>query len=373
MRLTIDREQFLKSLTIANRAVPAKNPVPILTSICLNLTNKGLEVLGSNGQIAIRSTVPYMIGQKEIIRNFVAGGTLVNAKRLVEFVRRLDGQEVSLEVIDDVTLRIDDGRSEGRLNCQSIDEYLDVDLEPSGTTFEVPCSEFTELVEQSAFAASVKEQRPILMTLHLEAENGRLMATATDSARLARKVISIDPSAQFVCNVPARIITDIVHMFDTAATVEISVSSKQIVFEFDNVVVSSRLVPGEYPLTKSIVPTAFNHTLEVNAAELLSALELVRIVSADGDLVVRLNMSETEVEVSARSENSDSANKKIETFQYVGDDLTVSFNSQFVIDAVKAVHAEDVNVCFLGQMKPFVVKNPKDDSVVELITPMRAF
>ena len=84
-------------------------------------------------------------------------------------------------------------------------------------------------------------------------------------------------------------------------------------------------------------------------------------------------MREEEVEVSAKSDASGSALEKISTFQYTGDRLDVSFNSQFVIDAIRAVRSEDVLICFLGEMKPFVVKNPKDDSVVELITPMRTF
>jgi DNA polymerase-3 subunit beta len=84
-------------------------------------------------------------------------------------------------------------------------------------------------------------------------------------------------------------------------------------------------------------------------------------------------MDEEEVEVSARNDASGSATERISTFQYSGERLQVSFNSQFVIDAIKAVKSEDVVICFLGEMKPFVVKNPKDESVVELITPMRTF
>ena len=84
-------------------------------------------------------------------------------------------------------------------------------------------------------------------------------------------------------------------------------------------------------------------------------------------------MREEEVEVSAKSDTNGSALEKISTYQYAGERLSVSFNSQFVIDAIKALKCEDVTICFMGEMKPFVVKNPKDNSVVELITPMRTF
>ncbi|MDO5329998.1 MAG: DNA polymerase III subunit beta [Bacillota bacterium] len=371
MRLTVDKEQFLKALNTANKAVASKSPIQTMTSLKLELSDKGLEVTGTNGDITIRTIVPYKIGEKQVIKNFTPGATLVSAKILVEVVRKVSGEELVMDVIDDAILKVDDGRSSFKLNCQNADEFVDVDLEPAGTTFEISATDLTALVEQSAFAASNKEQRPILKALHLEAENGRLIATATDSARLARKVVPVDPEARFVCNIPARIALDIVHMLDTAPAVRVSVSSNKALFEFDGATVSSRLTQGDYPLTRSIIPSTFNDTLEVNAQELLAALERVRILSNDSEPAVKISMSEEEIELSARSDNSGSANEKIATFNYVGDDLEVSFNSQFVIDAVKAVKAEDVTICFLGQMKPFVVKNPKDDSVVELITPMR--
>lgn len=373
MRFTINREAFLKSLTLASKAVPAKSAYPVLVNLRLELNEKGLEVVGSNGDVVIRSTVPYMIGEKEIIRNTSYGCNLVNAKLIVETIRRLEAEEISVEVIDEAIMKIDTGKSNFKLNCLKADDYVDIDLASSGTNLEVGCVEFSNLIEQSAFAASNKEQRPILTALHLEAENNKLIATATDSARLARKEISIDSDVHFVANLPARIVLDVIHMFDAAKTVEISVSDKKALFSFDNVVISSRLIPGDYPVGKNIIPQNFSYTLEVNAGELLKAIDRVRILATGEAPVVKLSMKEDSVEVSARSDSTGSAIDAIETFQYNGNRLEVSFNSQFVLDAVKTLKTEDVVLCFLGEMKPFAIKNPKDDSVVDLITPMRTF
>ena len=373
MRFTISKEQFQKGLSAAGRAVPSKSTLPILANLMLDLNERGLEITGSNSEITIRSTVPYRKDDREIIRNVGLGSTLVNAKKVVDIVRAMDGEEVSVEVIDDAIMKIDDDRSSFRLNCIKAEEYPDIDLEPSGTLFDIPCATLAGLVEQSAFAASVREQRQILTALHLEAENGRLIATATDSARLARKEVPIESEVRFVANIPARLISDIVKMFDNAQMVTVSVTDRKMLFDFERTIVSSRLIPGDYPLTRSIIPQNFNDTLEANASELLGAMNRVRIVSSDSEPVVTLSMREEEVEVSAKSDASGSALEKISTFQYTGDRLDVSFNSQFVIDAIRAVRSEDVLICFLGEMKPFVVKNPKDDSVVELITPMRTF
>src|SRR5574344_64475 len=373
MRLTIDKEQFLKALNNASHAVAAKGPMPLLTNLKLDLNEKGLEVTGSNQDITVKATVPYMIGDKEIIRNAGIGSTLVNAHILTEIVRQIEGAELSIEVIDDAIVKIDDGKSSFKLNCIKAEEYPDIDLEPSGVSFEMKCADLTAIVEQSAFAASMKEQRALLMGFNPRADNGILVATATDSARLARKQIAIDSDVKFSCNIPAKIILDIVHLFENAEKVTVAISDKKALFDFDSTVVTSRLIPGDYPVTDSIIPATFNYFLEANSQELLSAMERVRVLSGDNEPVVKLAMQEDEVEVSAKSDTNGSALEKISTFQFNGERLAVSFNSQFVIDAIKAVKSDDVTICFIGEMKPFVVKNPKDDSVIELITPMRTF
>lgn len=373
MRLSIDKEQFLKALNTASKAIASKSVDPLLSNLKLDLNDHGLEITGTNKEITIQCLVPYRIGDKEVIRSAGLGAALINAKLLTEVVRRMEGAELAIEVIDDSIAKIDDGRSSFKLNCVRAEAFTDIDLEPNGIILTLDCAEFASLVEQSAFAASTKEQRPVLTALNLEANDGTLVATATDSARLARKTLAIDSDVRFRCNVPARILSDVTHMFEGAKKVTLAVSDASILFLFDNTVVCSRLISGDYPVTKAIIPQTFNYYLEVNAQELLSAMSRASLLSAERDYVVKLSMSEDEVQVSSRSEQTGSALESIQTFQFTGERLDVSFNSLFVIDAIKALKSEDVRICFQAEMRPFVVISPKDDSVIELITPMRTY
>lgn len=373
MRLSVNKDQFLKALNIASRAVAGKNPDPVLANLKLELTEKGLEVTGTNSEIAIRSTVPYMVDGQTVIRGPGLGSTLVNAHLLTEIVRRMAGAEVSFEVIDESIAKLDDGRSSFKLNCTKAEEYPDIDFEPSGVSFGVACAELAALIEQSAFAASSKDSRPVLTAVNLEAGDGMLIATATDSARLARKTIHIESSAKFRVNIPARVVSDVTKLFEGAESVEVAVSESRALFSFDNTVVASRLISGDYPVSKSIIPQNFNYRLEVNGQELLAAMGRISILSAEREGVVTLSMSENEVEVSARSELTGSANESIENFSFNGEYLEVSFNSLFVIDAIRALKCEDVVLSFQNEKRPLlVITNPKDDSAIELITPMRS-
>jgi len=373
MRLTINREQLLKGLTIAAKAIGSKVPVPLLMNLKLILNEKGLTVIGGNNELTISTLVPNMIGEKEIIRNAKYGATLVASKIVTEIARRMEGEELVIEVVDETIVKIDDGKSSFKLNSIRADEYPDVDLEPSGVNFEIASRDFARMVEQTAFAASNKEQRPILTAVNLEAAGGKLIATATDSARLARKEITVDEVITFSSNVPARTLVEITKMFENAEKVSLSVSDKKILFSFDSTLVSSRLINGEYPNTRNIIPKTFNYFLEVNSQELISAMERASLLSFERENVVKLSMTEDALEVASKSAQVGSANEKLSTFQFSGDRLEMSFNSEYVIAAIKAVKAEDVTIAFIGEMKPFVIKNNKDDSVVQLVTPVRTF
>ena len=373
MRLTVNKEQFLKAITAADHAIASKTPNPIMSNLKLELNERGLEVTGSNADMTIRATVPYRLGDKEIIRSPGFGATLISARYLVDTIRSLSGEEISFEVIDDSVAKIVDDRARFKLNCAKADEYPDVDLEPSGVSLDLPCAEFVTLVEQSAFAASTKEQRPVLTALNLEAGNGILTATATDSARLAQKTVAIDSAAKFRCNIPARIVSDVIRLFGADDRLVLSVTDNRILFSFGNTVVASRLVSGDYPVTRTIIPQNFNYYLEVNSQELLAAMSRVSLISAEKEFVVKLSMQADDVEISAKSEIAGSASEHLRVFSFTGERLDVSFNSIFVIEAVKALKAEDVILAFQAEMKPFVVKNPKDETSVELITPMRTY
>ncbi|MCR5078647.1 MAG: DNA polymerase III subunit beta [Bacilli bacterium] len=374
MRLTIEREYFLKALTNSGHAIAPKNPIPVLSSFKLDLNERGLEVTGSNSEITVRSFVPYSKNGKTIISNAVPGSILIEANILTNLIRGLGGTTINLDIIDNAIANISDGHTSIKLtNCARAEEYSDIDLEPNGIELELPAEDLIELVSQTAYAASTKEQRPVMTAINLRAQDGVLKATTTDSARLARKAINIDSDVRFSTNIPAKSMVDVSKMIEGCDKVQMFVSSNKALFLFDGNVVSARLIPGDYVVSESAIPYAFNYQLQVNSNELLEAMSRISILSMDRESVVKLSMSEENVEVSVKSDRNGSGNEPILTFQYEGEPLSISFNSRFVIEAIRVLKAEDVVICFQAERRPFVVKSPKDESAIELITPMRNY
>ena len=373
MRFTIKREEFLKGLTIASRAVANKVAVAVLANLKIELNEKGLFITGSNYDLTIRTFVPYKQDEIEIIRNYKEGATLINSKIIVEIARKLECEELTLDVIDSTIATVSGGGSEYKLNCVKPEEYPDLDLESTGTTLTLTKEQFDTIVTQTAFAASTKEQRPILTAMNLEASNGLLTVTATDSARLAKKEISIESDAKFIANVPAKMMVEVDHLLEESSSLTIAFSDKKALFNLGRTIIATRLIAGEYPNTKGIVPKITNHTLEIKGSDLVKAIERANILSIDRENVVDLAMDENGVEISAKSAQVGSATEKIDLFRYTGSSLKISFNSEFVIAAIRAIGSEDVTFFFVGEMKPFVIKNANDDSIIQIVTPVRTY
>ena len=374
MRFTIKREEFLKGLNICSRAVASKTAIAVLANIKLDLNEEGLYLTGSNYDLTIKTKIPLKTENwDEIIRNYKEGSALINSKIIVEIARKMDSNEITLEIIDSTIATIGDEKSTYKLNSTRPEEYPDIDLEENGVSFSLPTAQFSSLVDQTAFAASIKETRPVLTALNLEANNGILTATATDSARMARKEIGIPQELAFNANVPAKMIVEVEHLLEGTSSVMIAISDKKALFKFGNTVVATRLVAGDYPNTKNIVPKFTNYNLEVNAQDLMKAIDRANILSIDRENVVDLTMSDEEVRISAKSSQVGSAVEKIDVFNFNGQPLQISFNSEFVVSAIRALDSEDVIFQFVGEMKPFVIKSPTDDSVIQIVTPVRTF
>ena len=373
MRFTIRREELLKGLNIASRAVASKVAVPVLANLKFELDERGLFITGSNYDLTIRTFIPYKQGEVEIIRNYKEGATLINSKIIVEIARRMGCEEITLDVIDSTIATISGGGSEYKLNCVRPEEYPDLDLESSGTKLTLMKEQFDTIVGQTAFAASTKEQRPILTAMNLEAAHGTLVVTATDSARLARKEVLIESNVEFVANVPAKMMVEVDHLLEGVETLDIAFSDKKALFSLGRTVIATRLIAGDYPNTRGIVPKITNYTLEVNGSDLTKAIERANILSIDRENVVDLTMDENGVEISAKSSQVGSAVERIELFKYIGEPLKISFNSEFVLAAIRALASEDVTFLFVGEMKPFVVKNAADDSIIQIVTPVRTY
>jgi len=154
MRFTINREAFLKGLNIAGKAIGSKSPIPVMMNFKLQLTIEGLSIIGSNNELTIKTIIPISNEEEKIISDVEYGATLVSNKILTDIVRKVEGEKIHFEVIDDTIVKISDSRSNFKLNAIRAEEYPEIDLSNNGVSLNLNSDVFRTLVSQTAFAAS---------------------------------------------------------------------------------------------------------------------------------------------------------------------------------------------------------------------------
>lgn len=373
MKFTIIREEFLKGLLNTSKIILSKNSDPILNNVKLDLFEDRLEITATNGEMSIKSIVLKYKDDKTLIRDLTPGSILVNAKMITEVVRRIESDEISFNVEDNSTAKIQTLKSTFNLNVIRAEEYRELDFEETGEKITLSKNEFVSCINQTTFAASTKDNRPVLQCVNIESDNQNVYFTATDGARLGRRTVELALDERFAVNIPAKSLNEVVKSLNEENQLEIYISEKKVLFKLENSIITSTIVVGDYPNTKNIIPHTHYYRLEVNSSEFLKTLDRIVLFSIDRENIVKLTMSEEEVTISSRSAQVGDAKESLQLFKFSGERLQISFNVEYVSNAIRALKSDDVVLCFLGEMKPFTITNKKDDKVIQLITPVRTY
>lgn len=371
MKLTIDRLKLLKVLNTANIAIVPKSPTPAFLNFLLEMKNDSLLVTASNGELTITSECFINEGDKVNIADYEEGSTLIPAKFLLEIVRNLGSESVTIEIVDDIA-RISDYKSEFKLNAIRAEEYPNLDLEKRGECVVFSGDDFKKIISQTAFAASNKEVRPVLTAINAKANDGLIEFVATDSYRLSKKTYEIDSDASFIANIPVKTMNEVSKLID-GGEIEVNISANKVVFSYKETNIYSRLIAGDFPKTSNMFPANYPYILQVNSDKFISAMQRVSLLAIERENIVKLTISDEECSISSKSEQIGSAHEVIEEYRYTGERFEISFNVNYVVDAIKAAQSEDVVLSFVGEMSAFRVTSPTDESIVQIVTPVRSY
>ena len=372
MKLTINRLALLKVLNTVSVAIEQKSPTPAFLNFKLDMKEDNLEITGSNNDLTIKSSLPVQTEDNIIISDYTCGSTLISAKYLLDIVRKLDSDTLTIEVIDEVIARISDEKSKFHLHSMRSEEYPDLDLSISGKKVMFPSDDFKRIINQVAFAASTKEVRPILTAVNIKAFKDRLEFVATDSYRLSKKIYELSNKDEFEANIPVNSLVIVSKLIEDE-DINLNISNNKVVFEFGNTTVYSRLISGDFPKTSRMIPDHYPFVLRVKSSSFIDAMDRVSLLSTEKERIVKLELDADYVEISSKSEQIGSARESVDMFEYSGDRFSISFNEDYVSDAIKACMSEDVIISFAGEMNAFKVSASDDESIVQIITPVRSY
>ncbi len=376
MKFTVNRNLFVDNLNNVMHAISSRATIPILSGIKLNLTEDELLLIGSDSDISIEIRIPV----SEDLTVESTGAIVLPARFFSEIIRRLPGKEFSLEVKESFQTQIISENSEFTINGLDANNYPRLPEIPDESSFIISGKTFREIINETQFAVATQESRLVLTGVHFDFGPERIHAVATDSHRLSSRALTLEngPQAKTDLIIPGKSLLELARIIgETDPEIKVCPGENQVLFEIGNILFYSRLLEGSYPDTERLIPSESTTSVEFDLAELSSALDRASLLTHAGrNNVVDLTL-DTENQTAKLSGESaeignveeDVAFKKLE-----GKNLKISFNPDYLRDALRASVTDSVVMEFTQPLRPFTVNPDKDDiDFVQLITPVRTF
>lgn len=379
MKFTINRPAFINQLNNVLRAISSKTTIPILTGLKMVVTDHSVILTGSDADITIESTLDasdssYGLSIEE------PGAIVLPARFFNEVIKKLPDKQATIEVFNGLQVRITSGTAEFTINGQDANNYPHLPEVESENTVELASDMLREVIDQTRIAVSKQESRPILTGIHVTLNNGILTAVATDSHRLAQRKVELPETADrdFDIVLPGASMTELAKMIvDEKDGVKMQITENQALFIFGNTHFYSRLLEGNYPETSRLIPESSDTRLEITASDLLASIERASLLSHESrNNVVKLSVNpENKIAtVSGTSADVGNVEEEINADQIVGNPLEISFNPDYMHDALKSFGQTKILISFTTALRPFtLVPTEEKANFVQLITPVRTY
>lgn len=375
INFSINKNLFLQALNTTKRAISLKNAIPILSTVKIDVTNEGITLIGSNGQISIENFISIKNENAGLLVTS-SGSILLEATFFINVVSSLPDVTLDFKEIEQKQIVLTSGKSEITLKGKDADQYPRIQEISASNPLMLETSVLKNIINETAFAASTQESRPILTGVHFVlTENKNLKTVATDSHRMSQKKIVLEKNGDnFDVVIPSRSLREFSAVFtDDIETVEIYFTNNQLLFRSENISFYTRLLEGNYPDTDRLIPTEFTSVVTFDKNNLRYAMERARLLSnATQNGTVKLEIINGVVSAHVNSPEVGRVNEEIDTESISGQDLTISFNPTYLIDSLKAINSEKVTISFISAVRPFTLI-PSDDTenFIQLITPVR--
>ena len=380
MNFTINRSAFISQLNNVLRAISSKTTIPILTGLKMVINEDNIVLTGSNSDITIESVINANDADNDLTIE-ATGAIVLPARFFSDIVKKLPDKKVTIEVTSGFQADITSGSAKFQINGQDAENFPHLPEIETNKSVTLPNDILKEVIRQTVIAVSKQESRPILAGVHMTLKDGVLTAVATDSHRLAqRKVVleNIDNSIDFDVIIPGKSMEELSGMIsDVHEDVQMQVTENQVLFIFGNTHFYSRLLEGNYPETSQLIPQTADTTVELEAGTFLSSIERASLLSHESrNDVVKLSLrpSENLVRISGDSPDIGTVEEKVVTSALDGNDLEISFNPNYMKDALRSFGQATIKISFTSPLRPFTLVPTEDqENFVHLITPVRTF
>ena len=374
MKLTIKKELLLNALNKVSKAISTKNLIPVLAGIKFEVKRKRLILTASDNDITIQTLIE---ANDDDFKIESEGSIIIQGKYILDIVRKLPDQYINIEVVDELKILIYTENSEFNLNGISESEYPNIGLEESKKKVHIKASIFKDIVNQTAFAASNEESKPVLTGINFNIVGDVLECNSTDSYRLARKVVKLESASEENYNIviPSHNILEFSRIIDDEdGDIELHVFNNKILFKTGNLKFASRLINGTYPNTSNLLPEDSNLIVSTNLNAFYDVIDRVSILTSDKEKnIVTLETKGDILVLKSSSVEIGRVEEKMPITKNNDEDIKISFSAKYMMEALKSFSTETVDIHFVGEIKPILIKSSEDETLTQLVLPIRTY
>ncbi len=349
MRLQVTQQNLNRALGTVARVANTRNQLPILANVLIRTSDNRLSISATNLDIAITEYVGTKVTEE--------GSITVPARLMQDFVNSLPDGVIDLK-LEDTKLHITTEKYQSVVNGVVADDFPVMPAIESGESFQVPSSQLRHSLQQVVFAASSDESRPVLTgVLFRSGNNSGLNIAATDSYRLAEKRLKLKLSHDVSLLIPATAMQDLLRILtDTEDEVTITYDDQQVLFQVADVELVARLLEGSYPDYQKLIPASFAVSATLKRAELMNVTKVSSLFARESAGSITIKVDEADKLLSIHSVASQLGENTASASAVVKGSGGITLNSRYLIDALNAIHEDEVEFAFNGKLEPIIVR-----------------
>jgi DNA polymerase III subunit beta len=366
VKISLERDTLLTQLQTVSRVASTRSAIQALSGVQLAAASDICELRATDMDVGLR--VPL---EAEVARE---GVVVLPARLLVDVVRSLPAPQVSLELRSaEQDVELVSGSATFHIRTLRTEDFPPFPEPDDGSAVTLPAEAFVGTALKVAGSASRDETRPVLTGILVSASERELRMVATDSYRLSVKETTLDSalSAAFEVNVPARALQELARVASHAEDEQLTVSVRQnqVLFVLGRVILSSRLIDGQFPNYRQLLPESFEHELRVSGPELTDVVRRISLL-AQKNAPLRLAFAPGELTVSAQTPDVGEAQEALPV-SFQGEPLEIGFNPEFLRDGLEAVQEGDVLLKLISPLRPGLIESADNTGFKYLIMPIR--
>ena len=363
MEVQINPDAFLRALQMVHSIVEPRQTLPILANVLLETDGESLRVTATDLQVGARVSLPAKIVGK--------GAITLSAKKLVEIVKELPADELTLKLQENAWVSLRCGAVMYKLVGLGAEDFPQVEPASQLGWVILEGKLLREMLEQTSFAVSHDEGRYALNGVLFSMQDGALRLVATDGHRLAlasRPLPELNASAVGI--VPRKAVHEVARAVSSAGEVQVALGENQFVLRMPNFLLTARLIEGQFPHYEQVVPKGHPRRLVLARSALAAALRRVSVLSEERTKPVKFLLAPGALKLTAYNPELGEAEETLPV-EYVGEELTIGFNSRYFLEALGPVAADQVVLELKDSTSPGVLKSIEDEGYLCVIMPMR--